>query len=236
MEPTEQNRRAWDEVHRRRAESMADRLGIPETVRERLPELEGKHVLHLQCATGESTAELLERGALVTALDISAEALAVAREKAPHAVLVQADVHELPLELRRGRFDLVYTGGGVLVWLHDLDVWAVGIAGALRPGGELLLYDEHPVRMCIDPVDLRWREDYFDETPYVGAGWTHFQLPGPPAREEKVEYFWGLGKIVNALAGAGLVIRRLDELESMYPWKRTDRRVPAEFILLADKV
>ena len=40
----------------------------------------GKHVLHLQCATGESTAELAALGAFVTAVDASDEALAVARD------------------------------------------------------------------------------------------------------------------------------------------------------------
>ena len=66
MEPTDQNRKAWDEIHRRRTQAMAGQLGIPAGIRELLPDVEGKHVLHLQCATGESTAELVELGALVT--------------------------------------------------------------------------------------------------------------------------------------------------------------------------
>jgi hypothetical protein len=71
VEPTEHNRRAWDEIHRRRTDAMAGRLGIPPAVRERLPEIDGKHVLHLQCATGESTVQLVELGGLVTAVDVS---------------------------------------------------------------------------------------------------------------------------------------------------------------------
>ena len=104
MEPTEYNRRAWDEIHRRRAEAMAGQLGIPPTIRERLPEIKGKHVLHLQCATGESTAQLAELGALVTGVDISSEATAVARERVPNGVFFEADVQQLPLQLERGRF------------------------------------------------------------------------------------------------------------------------------------
>src|SRR6186997_2514066 len=114
VEPTEHNRRAWDEVHRRRAQAMAGQLGLPDVVRAALGNVSGKRVLHLQCATGESTAELAALGALVTGVDISAEALAVARERRPDIVWVQADVHALPGELGRSRFDLVYTGGGVL--------------------------------------------------------------------------------------------------------------------------
>jgi predicted TPR repeat methyltransferase len=88
VEPTDHNRRAWDEIHRRRADAMAGQLGIPKAVRERLPEVKSKHVLHLQCATGESSAELAELGALVTGVDISAEATAVARERVPNAVFL----------------------------------------------------------------------------------------------------------------------------------------------------
>ena len=234
MEPTEHNRRAWDEVHRRRAQVMAGQLGIPTLVRERLPQLAGKHVLHLQCATGESTAELAELGALVTGVDISSEALALAHEHAPSAAFVQGDVHALPVELRRGRFDLVYTGGGVLAWLQDLGAWAAGIAAALRPGGELFLYDEHPVLACLD-VSLRWREDYFEEDVLVNVGWEHFDLTGPPAEEEKHERFWRLGQIVTAVIDAGLVLRSLEEFPSLIEWRRQDPRVPGDFTLRAEK-
>jgi SAM-dependent methyltransferase len=201
-----------------------------------LPEVNGKHVLHLQCATGESTAELVELGALVTGVDISREAIAVATERVPTAAFVQADVHELPLQLERGRFDLVYTGGGVFHWLHDLDGWAHGIAGALKHGGELFLYDTHPVAGCVDALS-HWREDYFDESPRVDVGWRHFDLSGQPAQEEKHERFWRLGQVVTAIAGAGLVIRSLEEFSTIYEtfWRERDPRVPGEFLLRATK-
>jgi SAM-dependent methyltransferase len=215
MEPTEHNRRAWDELHRRRAGAPAAPLGVPPLVRERLPDLNGRHVLHLQCGTGEATVELQALGALVTAVDGSAEALARARERAPGVAFVHADVHTLPVELRRGRFDLVYTGG-VLVSLHDLQTWAAGIASALRPGGYLLFHDRHPVAACLDDF-LRWRESYFD--------------PGPASGERS----WPLGEVVTALAQAGLTIRRLEEFPSLDPSRRHDARVPGAFVLVAAK-
>jgi SAM-dependent methyltransferase len=234
VEPTEQNRRAWDEVHRRRSESLAGELDLPAFVRERLPGLDGLRVLHLQCATGESTAELAGLGALVTGVDISSEALAVARERDPAIAWVQADVHALPTELRRGRFDLVFSGGGVLAWLLDLDAWAAGIAAALREDGELFLYDDHPVAVCVDE-SLHWREDYFDESVFVDVGWRHFRLSGPEAREEKHERHWRLGQIVTAVADAGLVVRSLEELPLERLWRPQDARVPGAFVLRADK-
>jgi SAM-dependent methyltransferase len=234
VDPTEHNRRAWDEIHRRRAEAMAGQLGIPEKIRELLPDVEGKHVLHLQCATGEATADLVELGALVSAVDISAEALDLARERAPDVAYVHGDVQELPLEIRRSRFDLVFTGGGVLVWLQDLDAWATGIASALKPGGRFLLYDAHPVALCVDPLGL-WRDDYFDQTIEETSGWEHFELPGPPATEQKHERHWQLGQIVEAVTSAGLQITQLTEFQTLYPWLQRDRRVPWDFALLAEK-
>jgi SAM-dependent methyltransferase len=236
MEPTDYNRQAWDEIHRRRADALAGQLGIPPAIRERLPDLEGKHVLHLQCATGESTVQLVELGALVTGVDISAEATAVARERAPSAVFLEADVQELPVQLERGRFDLVYTGGGIFQWLHDLDAWAKGLAGALKAGGMLLAYDDHPVSACVDQAS-HWREDYFNEDELVGVGWRHFELTGTAATEEKHQRFWRLGQIVTAVAGAGLTIRSLEEFSSIYRtyWRKKDPRVPGQFVLIADK-
>jgi SAM-dependent methyltransferase len=234
VEPTDQNRRAWDEIHGRRTKAMAGQLRIPAQIRELMPDVEGKHVLHLQCATGESTADLVELGALVTAIDISAEALEIAREHAPDVAYYQADVHELPLELHRGRFDLVFTGGGVLVWLQDLDAWAAGIASALKPGGQLLLYDAHPVTQSLDHLG-HWRDDYFDETPYVTTDWTHFEVSGPAAREEKYERYWRLEQIIAAITGAGLRLTRLAEFQTLYRGIQRDRRVPWDFALIAEK-
>jgi SAM-dependent methyltransferase len=234
MEPSDKNRKAWDEIHRRRAQAMQGQLGLPQVVRSALGDLTGRRVLHLQCATGESTAELAKLGAFATGVDISSEALDVARERWPDIAWVQADVEDLPSELKRGRFDLVYTADGVLVWLPDLDAWANGIAAALRSGGDFLLHEEHPVAMCVDE-SLRWRDDYFDEELQVYRGWSHFELTGPPATEEKVERFWRLGQVVTALAGAGLVVRQLEEYPGTSSWRRLPSRVPGSYILSARK-
>jgi SAM-dependent methyltransferase len=159
MEPTDHNLRAWDEVHRRRGERIAGHLVLPSPVRHALADLHGKRVLNLQCGTGEAAAELAQLGATVTAVDGSAEALAHARERWPSILWIQGEPDSLPRELRRGRFDLVYSGAGV-EGLQDLDAWASGIASALRVAGDLLLYGEHPAAKCIDGL-MHWRESYF---------------------------------------------------------------------------
>ena len=213
MEPTDQNRRAWDEIHRSRTRLASEQLLIPKPIFDLIPDIEGRHVLHLQCATGEATAQLVERGALVTAVDVSAEEIEIARERAPDVAYYHADVHELPLELHRGRFDLVFTGGDVLGSIRDLDQWLAGIVAALKPGGTLLLYDGHPVTERVDPLG-HWRDNYF---------------------EESDERPWRLDEVVNAVVGAGLRMTRLAEFQTFYKGIQRDRRVPWDFALLAEK-
>jgi SAM-dependent methyltransferase len=214
---------------------MRGQLGLPAEVRSSLGDLKGRRVLHLQCATGESTIELAELGALVTGVDISAEALDVARSRNDTILWVQADVQALPAQFRRERYDLVYTEHGVLTWLQDLDRWAGAIESALRPGGDFLLFEEHPVAVCIDSLG-RWREDYFDSSIEVSVGWQHFDLPGEPAREETHERFWRLGQVVTTLARAGLRVKALEEYPARRDdFRRLDPRIPGRFLLHAQK-
>jgi SAM-dependent methyltransferase len=208
--PTDQNREAWDE---RFGGARDAAPGLPEAVRERLADIDGKHVLHLPCRTGEATADLIALGALVTGIDPSEQALALAREQVPDAAFFQAEIYELPLQLRRRRFPVVYAGEGALALVPDLGVFATTVIAALRKGGRLLLCDRHPVLDCIDPVGLRWRESYFEE-----------------GRRR-------LGEIVTAFVGAGLTLVALDELPppTREPGGRHDPRIPGEFMLQATK-
>jgi SAM-dependent methyltransferase len=210
VEPTDRNRRAFDEWHGRRGNA---RLGLPAIVRQTLGDLTKKRVLHLDCGTGEGAAELAELGAVVTAIDESAEALEAARARWPSILWVQGTVQALPAELRRRRFDLVYSPEGVIGQIEDLDAWVHSIAATMPAHGELLLYEEHPVAECVDRL-LRWHHDYFDEA-----------LGG--------ERLWRLGQIVTAIARGGLKIEALQEYPGDAAWRRHDRRVPGSFLLYA---
>ena len=201
MEPTEHNRRAFDEAHRT-SENVLATPGIPGRIRERLTGIGGSRVLHLLCGSGRETAELHALGALVTGVDEDAAALDAARRRVQDVPWVQADVHALPPELLLGRWDLVYLGSGSLRRLRDPRAWAAGVAAALRDGGVLLLHDEHPAAACLDGFG-RWSGDYFART--------------------------GLGGLVTAVAGAGLVLRGVEE------WPDRDGRAPAYVVLAAER-
>src|ERR671911_1982979 len=183
MEPTDHNRRAFDEAHRT-AENVLAAPGMPDRIRERLHGASGNRVLHLLCGTGRESLDLAELGALVTGVDDDAAAIESARRRAPELPWVHADVHALPPELLLGRWDLVYLGYGSLRRLRSAEPVAGGVAAALRPGGVLLLHDEHPAGAALDAFG-RWRGDYFAAV--------------------------GLGELVTAVTGAGLELRGLEE-------------------------
>jgi predicted TPR repeat methyltransferase len=188
MEPTDLNRRAFDELHRRRREPRA---GLPAIVKATLGELKKKKVLQLHAGGGLAAAELAEAGAVVTAVDLDERLLDDARERWPKILWIQGAAQQLPAELRRGRFDLVYSPEGTVWQLGNLDAWAGGIAAALHARGELLVYETHPVALCVDGLQ-RWHSDYF------------------------AEGFHRLGRIVTALVRAGFRIEALEE----YPGER----------------
>jgi SAM-dependent methyltransferase len=188
MEPTDHNLQAFDEMHRRR---RASRPGLPPIVKATLGDLSSKRVLHLQCGAGDASAELSDQGAVVTAVDPSVGMLDAAREEWPKILWIQAEAQSLPGELRRGRFDLVYSPEGVIARLTDLDAWADGLASALQPRGELLVFDDHPVALCLNGLQ-HWHYDYFEEG------------------------FWRLGRIVTMLVRAGFRLEALEE----YPGER----------------
>ena len=212
MEPTDENIRAFDAVHRARHEPDE----LPAIVARTLGDLTKKKVLHLLCSTGEATAALADLGATVTGMDPRHESLEAARELRPDILWVNGDPQDLRGQLGRRKFDLVYSGEGVLERVDDLAEWAKGIASVLKPDGELLVFDDHPVADCVDGL-LRWRSDYFRD-------------PADPNR------LWRLGQVVSALARAGLVAEALEEYPGGTSRLRHDRRVPATFLLYARRV
>ena len=147
---TERNRRAWDQVHRGRRRDGEHGQGLPSPVRRALADLQGKRVLNVPSGTGQAAAELAALGATVTGVEPSSDALAQARGAWPSILWVPGSPAELPRELRRGRFDLVFAGEGTIAQAQDLDAWAAMTASALAPCGDLLLYDEHPVAGVAD--------------------------------------------------------------------------------------
>ena len=192
--------------------------------RERLGDLRGLDVVHLQCHIGTDTLSLQRLGAAsTTGVDFSPTALTVARDLANAAGLaityVESEVYDAPIALGARRVDLLYTGTGALNWLPDIRGWARVVAALLRPGGTLHLHEGHPVLWAVDHQRsddlLSLRFPYFETTAPMVANEPGTYTDGDASEithTTTAEWNHGLGQIVQAVIDAGLVVTMLTEL------------------------
>ena len=226
------NRRAWDEAAERYEGWYEEALALiqaggsnlfPEE-HELIGDLRGRcrRAIHLQCAGGRDTLSLWNLGAdAVVGVDFSPRMLALA-QRLSHAVeapatWIESDVLDTPHGLD-GTADLLYTGRGSLLWLHDLDAWARVLARLLAPGGRLVLFEGHPAEWLFDVDEAgRWVATDYDYFGGVEAsrGWApeYIDRLSIPDGEQTWKYAraWTLGEVVTAIAGAGLHVERLVE-------------------------
>lgn len=127
---------------------------------------EGKELLHLQCHFGQDTLSLARMGATVTGLDFSEKGIeaanALAQELNIPASFICSDVYEADNVIRT-KADIVFTSYGVLGWLPDLQRWANVVAGCVKPGGELILVEFHPVIWMYDNDFNKPTYSYFNK-------------------------------------------------------------------------
>ncbi len=224
---------------------------------EEMGDVSGKSLLHLQCHFGMDTLSWARLGAKVTGVDFSDKAIELAHslseELGIEADFVCSDIYDLPENLK-GEFDIVYTSGGVLCWLPDLNRWAKIISHFLKPGGFFYILEGHPFSMVFhdespDAAELRVNRSYFHtvepemyetagsyagaqtDRPHTGREWTH-----------------SMGDILNSLISSGLRIEFLHEFPVIffkcYPfmerddnglWRIRGDKVPLIFTLKATK-
>jgi SAM-dependent methyltransferase len=98
----------------------------------------GTRVLEIGPGTGQATIELLERGALVDAIELGANLAGRLRERLPdpHLTVTVGDIHTV--DLSEGEYDTVVAA----TMFHWLDVPALlpRLAATLRPGGWLVVW------------------------------------------------------------------------------------------------
>ena len=189
---------------------------------------EGTSLLHLQCHFGLDTLSWARAGAVVTGADFSGEAIAQARALADEvglsarATFVQSDVTSLA-DVLGGRFDVVFTSWGALIWLGDLERWADVVDHFLKPGGTLYVAEFHPYAFLLaedsTPDSLRIGFPYFMYG--VPMKWDEggdYADPGAHV-ENTVTFEWlhGFAEIVDPLLRRGLRLDFLHELPYTVP-------------------
>ncbi len=232
---TDANRVAWDEAAPRHAahnnEALFAAAGDPAYVSfegEILQTLKrvgvsGKHIIQLGCNNGRETLSLRNLGAArCVGVDASEEFLAHGREliriadAAQQVELVCADVYDLPDEFN-GAFDMVLVTIGVVSWMPDLQAFFDVIRSLLKPVGQLVMEEMHPVLFMYEEdaesgmSSIRysyfnketWEEtdglDYYGHEVYEGA--------------PNYSFMYRLDEILTAGIVAGLGLQRFVELD-----------------------
>lgn len=97
--------------------------GVVRFDREKMPDVDGKRLLHLQCHIGTDTLSWARLGADVTGVGFSEKAIEAARQLSADsrtpARFVVSELYDSPAVLTE-TFDVVYTGVGAINWLPDI--------------------------------------------------------------------------------------------------------------------
>lgn len=240
----EDNRRSWNAATRAHQSHKADQAKFlreggeklfPEEI-ELLGDVRGKQVAHLQCNAGQDSLCIARRGASVVGVDISDDAIELAKQLAADAGIEASFVRDDIYDFLDGaaaagdKYDIVFSSYGAYPWLSDVGTWASGIARILKPGGRFVLVEFHPIVLCFDE-GAKLAYSYFsgarpvtsdegigDYVAKAGAalapsgfleGVRDFKNP-----HKSHEFLWGVGDIVSAVVDADLRIETLRE----YPY------------------
>ena len=171
-----------------------------------LSDVRGKDVCVLGSGDNEVAFALAGMGATVTSVDISEKQLEIAEERAGILGLdvsfLRADVIDLS-SIPDGRFDVVYTGGHISVWISDIAKYYAEAVRVLRPGGLFIVNDYHPIRRMWHESDgptPRYR--YFNRGPY--------EYPTDKGLTQ-VEFHWTTADHIQAVVDAGCTLVKVAE-------------------------
>jgi SAM-dependent methyltransferase len=174
----------------------------------------GRSLLHLQCHFGMDTMSFSRMGAKCTGVDLSDDAIKLAREINDElkldAKFVCCNVYETS-EFVKEQFDIVFTSYGTIGWLPDLDPWAKMIVERLKPGGLFYIAEFHPVIWMFDD-DFTHIKYYYDNKELIVME----DQPTYTGDENEIqgkEYSWNhsISEVLNALINAGLKIEFFNE-------------------------
>lgn len=195
-----------------------------------LGDVRGKSILHLQCHFGQDTISLSRLGAEVTGADISDKAIEVAKQIAKDtnstAAFICCDIYDLPNHLEK-QFDIVFTSYGVVGWLPDLDKWAKVISGFLKPSGQLVFVEFHPVVWMFDNNFEQVDYSYFNSGAIVETESGTYADKTADIVHESATWNHSISEVVNSLIKNGLEINLLDEFDYL-PYNCFNKTVEAE--------
>mgnify|MGYP006286887655 CR=1 FL=1 len=197
--------------------------------------LKGKSILHLQCHFGQDSISLSRMGGEVTGVDFSETAIEYARKLAAEAgtdaQFICSDIYELPNKHLNKTFDIVFTSYGTIGWLPDMEKWANIISTFLKPGGEFVFVEFHPVVWMFDYDFKKVAYNYFNAEAIIETESGTYADPDSTEKHDSVSWNHPISDVVNALIDKKLIIESLNEYDySPYNcFKHTEEFEPGKF-------
>lgn len=195
-----------------------------------LGDIRGKTILHLQCHFGQDTISLSRYGAEVTGVDFSDKAIEsakqIAKQTNANIKLICCDIYDLPSHLD-DKFDIVFTSYGTIGWLPDLYKWAKIISKFLKPGGQFVFVEFHPVVWMFDDHFEKIRYRYLNSGPILETENGTYADKKANITQSYVMWNHGLSEVVNNLISNRLEIKTLDEFDYS-PYNCFNRTIEVE--------
>ncbi|WP_245645070.1 class I SAM-dependent methyltransferase [Peribacillus loiseleuriae] len=250
---TKENEAAWNQNN---YVALVNRYGEPEQLAPKIlhnpkwrlqpfyrymGNVHGKKVMHLMGSNGVKAVAIAALGAEVKVVDFSRENAAFAKALAEAAQVsvdyIISDVLSLTKDHANNDHDLVLMELGVLHYLIDLAPLMDKIQAILKPGGQFILHEFHPISTKLITSSGKKHKvtgNYFDPT--IESTDVAFFKHMPDGEQGKlsqvVQRKWTIGELVTAVGKSGLVIKVLEEEPNH---KMHDIGLPKTYTLVAEK-
>jgi SAM-dependent methyltransferase len=183
---------------------------------ELLEDISGKNILHLQCHFGQDTMTFSRMGAKATGIDFSDKAVEKAREFSAKLNLdtsfICCDIYDAPNQLDE-KFDIVFTSYGTIGWFPDLDKWANVIAHFLKPNGQFIMADFHPVVWMFDNDFNEVFYSYFNIEPIIEEESGTYAETEADLQTKSIGWNHPISEILNSLLQSGLELKQFNEYD-----------------------
>lgn len=183
---------------------------------ELLGDISNKKILHLQCHFGQDTMTFARMRAQATGIDFSEKAIEKATEFSKQLNLdttfICCDIYEAPKYLK-DQFDIVFTSYGTIGWLPDLDKWAKVVSQFLKPGGQFIMADFHPVVWMYDNDFKEVFYSYFNIEPIVEDESGTYADRYSEIEAKTITWNHPISETLNALITNGIELNSFNEYD-----------------------
>lgn len=218
------NREAWNSratVHidsdfYDHANFLKGKSSLKEIELELLGNIQGKKILHLQCHFGQDSISLSRLGAEVTGVDLSNTAIQLAKQTAEalgtSTKFICTDIYDLTNHLDE-KFDIIFTSYGTIGWLPDLNRWAEIVSHFLKPCGELIFVEFHPVVWMFDDDFTKIHYGYFNSGAIVEKNEGTYADQSANLTLQSVTWNHSLSDVISSLLSQEITLLSIKEYD-----------------------